>query len=237
MPTIGRWNPLPFKIGGGPSDSEKFYNSLKSMVGVGGAAADETIEAEWRMAKARGLAAGSNEEKAAMQAWPDTATDHIDVYEAVLGLAVAPFESDERRRQRITLEWTKAVDAVSATIVAALQRIDSRFSAVMSDYETSTTTVHGRAFEDYDFSPDACGPAFDIGTKSTMWPNYSGGFIFHVLFDAGAGSATVGELALIEQAKSVLNEMLPAWIDYTILTSYSGFILDIDLLDLTGFGS
>lgn len=236
MPGIGGGNPVPHKIGGGPSDAVQAYDALKAAVGVGGSGADGSLEAEWRMARARGLAASMADERAAMQAWPDTATDHIPVYEELLAEYAAPGESEQDRRVAITDGWTSVVSAASPALEAKLKEIDSRFVLVATSRDNARTTAHGRGFEDFSPSdPSACGPAFGGGRKSTLIPNYSSDFVCLVNLPF-SGPPSLGDLNAIERAKALLADSLPSWIDFQISSNLAGFVLDVDVLDLGAFG-
>lgn len=238
MAKVGGGNPIPFEIGGGPSSSETAYFSMRSAVGEGGSAAEGTIEAAWRWARARGLRTAFCEGRAAANYFPDRCTDAINVYETILQTAASPNQSDEERRSLIIDKWIGTADVSTFGVEALLQRIDSRFSVLDNDHELGTTTMFGRAFEDWDPSDSAaCGPAFDGDVKSTEWPNYSSDFNFIVQFAIDAGTITSEAVQKLERAKTLLNDVLPAWIDYMITRTSIGFILDIDLLDLEGFGT
>lgn len=238
MAKVGGGNPLPFEIGGGDSSSELAYRALKAAVGKGGSAAEGTIEAAWRWAKARALRAGFCEGRAANCYFPGKTVDGIPVYEAILGLVPAPNATDEERRQDILPLWIGTDDVSVSWLEEQLQAIDSRFSIVTPDHDTVTVTKHGRAFEDWTpADPDACGPDFGGGRDSTGWPNYSGDFHCIVKYDLPAGAITMAAQNTIERAKVLLNEALPAWVDFMFVRTITGFVLDTDLLDFAGFGS
>ena len=237
MPKVGGGNPIPTEIGGGPSSSETAYEALKSAVGIGGSADDGTIEASWRMARARGLRAAFADGRAAMQIFPDRATDAIPVFEEILDTAPPPGDSDEDRRAVITDLWTKSVDASHQALEQKLQEIDPLFSIEVEDRDTVTVTQLGRAFEDWTpGDPDASGPAFG-GRESTLWPNYSGHFHCLIKYAIPAGAISLSAQNSIERAKALLNEDLPAWVDFMFFKTTTGFVLDTDLLDLGAFGS
>lgn len=238
MAKVGGGNPMPFEVGGGPSSSELAYEAMRAAVGLGGAAEDGTIEAAWRMARARGLRAAFCDGRAAANYLPDRATDALPVYEEILDVVAAPGTSDQERRDAVTDRWTQVPDATTAALQAELQEIDALFSIIDGDRDSAATTVLGRAFEDWTPSdPDASGPAFGGGRKSTLWPNYSSDFHCLVLYALSAGAITVSARNNIERAKALLNEALPAWVDFLFSRTTTGFTLDTDLLDLGSFGS
>ena len=249
--SIGGGNPLPFQVGGGPSLTEQAYLNLKQMVGIGGSAADGTIEAEWRFARARGIAASFADERASNQMIALLCTDFIPLWESILGLTPGVNDNDVDRRNLIVDRITRAVNASVDGLDTELQKIDERFSvhclepdpddprAVWND---EITTVPGRTFEDWDPNdPDACGPAFGGGRYSTIWPNYSSKRVVKVIFDIDQGTMTAAQKVLVGRAEAVLTEILPAVCGLQISTSVDsgagGFILDISLLDIGAFNA
>lgn len=237
MGKIGGGNPIPFEIGGGPSSSEAAYNAMRSAVGIGGAAEDGTIEAAWRMARARGLRAAFCEGRVAAQYFPDRCTDSIPAFEEILELAPSPDASDEARRQDVLDRWIDSSDYSTSGIEDRLQEIDSRFSIIDNDRDTATITQYGRAFEDWDPTDgDACGPDFG-GRDCSDWPGYSSDFNCIVMFALDAGAITGAARKKIERAKDLLNRLLPSWVDFMFTRTTDGFTLDTDLLDLEGMGS
>lgn len=236
MGGIGGGNPLAFEIGGTPSSVEQAYDILKQLVGIGGSAEDGTIEAEWRFAKSRGLVAAFSDERSMTQHFPDRATDFIPIHEEILGLVSNNKISDEERRQRNVDKWTRQIDASAPGVEAELQAIDSRFSLIHPDRDLLRTTVLGRAFEDYATgSGPSDGPDFNIfGTQTyTEFPNFSDDFRVVVFFNIG-GTVTPEHLNIISRAETILDEVLPSWVTYSIITNL-GFYLDISQLDYGAF--
>ncbi len=232
MGSLGWHNPVPFELGGGETEVELIYQALRSAVGVGGSAEDEdgSIDGIWRQAKARGIAKASPAaQRAAFQAWPFLATDALDYYEKLFFLTPEPDATDEERRLASSTRYTATVRASVPELEADLLAIDPRFS-IVDVPETQTETTHfGRAFEDL-----AATEPFGGGRKSTLFPNYSTEFVVYVLFGLSPGVApNITEQRLIRLAKEHLNEVLPGWVNFQIVTKI-GFVLDIDLLDLTG---
>lgn len=235
MGALGKNNPLPFQIGGGPSKAKRIHKAMRDCVGVGGSSPDGSIRDAWFFAKARGLAAGLSDMRAANQAWPDIATDHLPVYEELLGRYPAPNESDQSRRNALTVLWTSTNSAITSEIDAALDEIDSDFVVKDVLRERTIITQNGRGFQDeLPADPDASGPPFNIG-KHTEWPNYSTEFKCYVEL-AKTGSTTAKILRDIEAAKQVLRDRLPSWVDFVIFMD-EGFILDDDQLDVGAFGT
>jgi hypothetical protein len=235
MSYIGGASPFPFEIGGGPSSPHAYYDALKNAVGIGGAAADGTIEADWRMSQARGLRALYMADRAVAQAWPYLATDYLEVYEAMLNLNPGNLSEHERRKQ-ILSKYTGGIDASFDAIEADLQAIDADFSLVDLAREDSKHTVHGRGFEDENPSdPAACGPAFGGGREATNYPNYSTEFFTIVRYDIAPGYPSAAALRNVAEAEKLLSKVLPAWCNWWIFMGAAGFHLDIDLLDAGAF--
>ena len=58
-----------------------------------------------------------------------------------------------------------------------------------------------------------------------------------VLFDIGNGLEPSRDILVrTESMKALLNDIIPAWVDFRIVYAI-GFFLDTSLLDATGFGS
>ncbi len=235
---IGDLNPFPVQIGGGPSRAETVYNSLRKMMGANGYCADEdSFEAEWRKCKSLGLACLSSfDERAANQAFPNTATDHIPLFEEMLGLPIDELRTPEERRQDITPEYIGVPMAWWSELDRQLKRIDIRASLVVRLWENAGTTIRGRAFQAY--IPD---PGFEYDplgvSRFTQYPAVSDMYRANVLYDIGNGQTP--DKTILDRTtriKSLLPKVLPAWVDYSIVYSI-GFVLDTSLLDATGFGT
>lgn len=232
MGGFGWQNGFPFEFGGGATHTETIYSAMRSSVGVGGSALDDdgSIDGLWRQARAVGLAAAATTgERAILQAFPMLATDLLEYYEDLLQSIPEPGDSELERQAAVSSLWTERVRAAMPDIAADLVAIDERFSVAAFGRETTTDTLHGRAFEDL-----AGALPFGGGRHSTRFPNYSTEFVITALFDIGSGvTPSLPEQKLIDRAKQHLNKALPATHTFQVLTGI-GFILDTDLLDLTG---
>lgn len=229
MAGLGWGNPFPLEIGGGESIVETHYNAFTAMLGRGGSHADvdTTVDGLWRSVRALGMASiTSSGERAALQAFPSKATDLLPYYEQLFNLPPAGSEQD--RRDGASRAYRADPNGDLRTVAEALAEIDPRFSLRDVDPDDEEVTVPGRVFEDY----DATEP-FNGGRKSTLFGNYSTGFIVFVLFDIGAGvQPSNSDRIKLAECKRVLNDMLPAINHFAIVTS-RGFVLDVDRLDLT----
>jgi hypothetical protein len=248
MPSFfGSTNPFPLKFGGGPSDWQKTHAALRTMVGPKNVGPEDGIEDSWRQARARGLAAlASFDERAAMQAFPDNATDHLPVYEQILRLAPPADASDEERRRTYLALWTRLIDATIPSLESELQAIDSRFSIVdISTYipTQNRVTQAGRTVEPYsELAADPNNPPFSpsFGRSGTQFPNYADSYRVHVQF--GVPNGTYPDAVMLDamrRATDLLNERLPAWCAWNIFFedgSNPGFFCDLSLLNLASLG-
>jgi hypothetical protein len=230
MGGFGWQNGFPFEFGGGSTHTETIYAALRASVGVGGSApVDDGVDGLWRAARAAGLAAaGTTGERAILQAFPARATDLLEYYEDLLQAVPEPGDSVLERQAVVEQLWTERVRASLPDIAADLASIDPRFTVAAFSHSTSTDTLLDRAFE------DLAGALPFGGRQSTRFPNYSTEFVITALFDIGSGvTPGIPEQKLIERTKAHLNKVLPATHNFQVLTGV-GFILDTDLLDLTG---
>lgn len=202
------------------------------------------------MAKARGLAAATEDSRALSQNWPNSATDMIGMFEDLLNMGFPVTTSAEERRAALTAEYTRLLTAVLPELVVLLQEIDATITVVIPDRDLTREVQMGRAFQDWDPArPEASGPAFNLpasssaGANASGFPNYSDDFVFFIWHPLLA-AAPVTEAYLLARKKIdlLMNEAMPAWCDSVTFATGSGvsgdpcgFILDTDRLDLTVF--
>jgi hypothetical protein len=221
----GGW---PLQWGGGPSQIEKINAALFASVGRGHAAEQDGIEWLWRQSRAAALASISlMAERAVAQHDPALATDALPYYRELFALPDSLGDQLAREAADDRYHTQPAVDVPS--VVAKLQRIDSRFSIVERPWSASATTINGRAFEDWDQALP-----YGIGRGDTVAPNYSNALDLVVLFDITDAPTGPLEAAALSAARDYLDDVLPSWVDYSIMGS-SGFVLDQSPLDWTGF--
>lgn len=223
-------------VGGGPSPIDETFDTLKRMVGAHGSSRDpDSIETAWRVAKAYGLAAlATFDERAALQVFPNIATDHVPVFEDILGIVADESLSDEQRRQIIVPDWTSTPEAWTTGLEAQLQAVDERASVLLMDWSESVTTWAGRYFQPFE---PITGEEYDPNGPrvGTAWPNYSDLKIVFILFDIGNGQAPTADILLkTEVMEAILNDVIPSDHDFRIIYS-TGFSLGASLLDATGF--
>jgi hypothetical protein len=225
---------FPVDFGGPEDDEDQIYTVLRNAVGEGGSAInDQGIDGLWRRCKAQGLATlQTMVERAAMQAFPHLATDHIPVYEAIARLVPGPMATDEDRRQAIVAAWTRALRADVPSLKQQLKLVDPRADVVDVPHDQSTVVVLGKAFEPQDGTPDY-GPH-----RSTQFPNYASEFLVPVTLAVVGGVPTATDLLTMERLKRVLRDVLPSWDTFTVSAvdeagPVIGFFLDLSQLDLT----
>ena len=231
MPGAGWQNPFPLQFGGGATATESLHLMLRGAVGKGGASIDdESLEAIWRQCKARVIAAsGTFDERAALQAFPDLATDLLPYYERTLAdRRRSASETDEVRRARLAARWTDEIGGNDAALEAALQTIDSRFTVVPAVESDATTTIWGRWFEDL-----AGTEPFNGGRSATLFPNYSTEFVLTALLTLSGGGIDLDAQRAIAEAQDFLADNLAAWIGIQVAVDVAGFHLDVDVLDYT----
>lgn len=216
---LGSLNPLPFRVGGGPTPSSKAYATLRQAVGKGGSAEnDRGIDGLWRRSRAKGLVAGASAcKRALMQAFPQLATDALPFYERLLGLIAAPDATDPQRRDAVVARWTAQPIRSWNGLAAALAALDPRFALVLPSDSSEIVSDYGRAFDAHDASRRDVGPAFGIAGGCTQLPAFSTRQVTRVLFTPGyAGVLTPVDLNLYTQAKALLRGALPSDQDFRI---------------------
>lgn len=218
---LGAGNPLPFQVGGGPTDTEQAYGVIRRAVGEGGSASDDSgIEGLWRHSRAKGLeAASSAERRALLQAFPHLATDLLPYYERLLQI-VPPTGATEAERTRVVAEryYERAVSA-TPDVEAELKRIDPRLRILEIPQNHAIVAQLGRAFEGR--RPEEEGPDFNLmtGRKHVLYPMFSTELIVRVRFDLGySGPPTLADEKVILRARSMLRRVLSSDVSFSIST-------------------
>jgi hypothetical protein len=210
----GWHNPWPFEWGGAPTPDETIYEALRSAVGNLAAEDDTGIDGLWRQCRAAAIAKVSElAELAVMQAFPQVATVHLELWEEYLSITPSGNATEEDRRLDVAIAYARMILADGPDLLQQLRTIDSRFTVDRIDREENTTTVLGCPYP-------------------TLWPAYSGEGVLPVRLQTSAPIPTEADRLSMMRAKRVLSEVLPAWQDFSIATSF-GFVLDESPLDLT----
>ena len=207
MANLGSLSPLATPLGSGTSHYEDVYRALRSAVGTSASRDDENLDDLWRRARAIGIGAGHlSLERAAWQALPIGCTDHLAAYERLLGLSSSSDTTEQDRRDAVVREWTRTILSTSRGIELELQDIDPLFSLAVTDHDQTDTVHLGRIMP-----PE--GQEVSYGT--TQYPNYSTAFVIGVVY-AVPSSLVVIPSAVLDEAERMLNNHLPAWVDYVI---------------------
>lgn len=235
MGGFGWDNPFPFELGGGPTDTETLYLELRKAVG-GAAGPPDSAEDVWRQCKAATIAAAlAAIERAALQALPLWATDHLEVYETLLRI---PRAATERERQiACATALVQQLGADIPSIRTDLKKMSPKLDVDSVAYAQAVIGVFGKMFAPRDASVPY-GSGLNAGFAATSWPNFSTDFVLHVRYSLAAGE-TIPGAELLAQVKRYLCNVLPSWVDFVIYTG-TGFYLDggvdgTSLLDLTAF--
>jgi len=214
---LGSLNPLPFRVGGGPTPAQRAYRTLRQAVGEGGSAPnDRGIEGLWRRSEAKGLAAATSHCKRALnQAFPYLATDLLPYYERILGLIPDADATEAARRAVVVSLWTKRAENATPMLLERLQAIDPRLSMLEPPHSQAATAQYGRAFAPLDETLE--GPLFKLERGHALMPGYSSDMIVSVLFAVGhTGPLTAAELRVVENVKVLLRDALQSSTDFQI---------------------
>jgi hypothetical protein len=230
--SLGALSPCPFRVGGGPSPTERAYRTMRRAVGKGGSAENDLgIDGLWRRSRAAGVAAAtSSSERALLQAWPHLATDALDYYARATGLVQGADETEAAFRDRVWVAWTTQLQVDCPTLAHELQRVDPR--AVLVEQTMSVTTQHGRAIAP--LWPAGETPAWGLPTDASEWPNYATSLIAYVRLALGyAGAPSIGDQRILERLRELLSGSLPSWVDFQVLTETS-FLVDSSPVGTSG---
>lgn len=232
---LGCGNSLPLQVGGSPTRFEKSYAVLQRMVGRNGYSAnDDEIEALWRQAKADAMACLETfDERAAMQATPLTATDHLPLYEAEQGLLTDKLTAQQQRREAVVTRYRATPEPWTSGLLSALRQIEPSVEIITRPWANTTTTQAGRWYAPFEPTPSN---DYGGGRAGTSFPNFSDAHEVLVHFPIANGFVPSNDqLRRVSQMRDTLYEVCPGWVNYRIIHSI-GFILDESRLDATAFG-
>lgn len=247
--TLGWANPLPFHIGGGPTPTELVYAALRSAAGESSpgqlnSGAAGGLRDLWTICKATAIAASMEGIESALdQAFPQTMSAHLEVWERLLGIPRAA--NDVERRRLVQIAWTAQIDATTTGLRDNLRKIDPAFDVESLPWAEVALVQFGKLFEQL---PGTGGQDYGTGVAagrtSTEWPNFSDTFVQRIRYVLPPGIIDPPQ-ASIAAAEALLNEHLPAWVDFEIYVLSSGpegdgFYLDggpndDSRLSMTGF--
>lgn len=219
MSSLGSLSPLSVAIGSGTSHVEDIYRTLRAAMGTSVSPVDG-LDDLWRQARAVGIGAGQLAlDRAAFQALPEAATDHLPVYERNLAIAFTPGRTEQERRERVTAAWVRRILSTARGVELSLKDISANFALVSTDHDQTDSFQHGRAYP-------TRGEEATRGT--TNYPNYSTAFRVNAAYAVPSGETVIPATQLTE-ARQLLNDSLPAWVDFVISQegdSGAGFYAD-----------
>lgn len=230
---LGCGNPLPMQVGGAPSRFERVFGPLQRIVGTNGASGNlETVESAWRQAKALALAAlDSSVERAALQFFPRTMTDHLPLAEDYLGLSAVGL-NETQRRAAVEAKLTSMGAAWGEAVEEALASIDSTIE-VLNPYPAELGSTMGGKWAESAGAP--AGTAYDPGGPRTFtaFPNFNEHNLLVVLYPMVNGALlTPAQRRVVERIRETLNALLPSHVDFTIVHRI-GFTVGVSIVGNT----
>jgi len=222
---------LPLEVGGDTGRAEAIYRGLRSAVGKGGSGPPDSIEDIWRQSKAQAIASVVIMiERAAVQVFPNLATDRIPAYERLLGFGAPAGATDEERRRAVAAAWTTENLADLPDIERSLASINPALHIEEAPYELGALVELGKVFP----MPGA------EATGVSAFPNYADDFMLRARYTLAGGEVAPAETT-IAGVGDLLNRVLPTWVDFELVTG-DGFFCDggadgTSLLDLKTLGA
>jgi len=229
---FGWTNQFPLQIDGGQTDIERLYYELVAGWGNRTKAGGPEDELLISMAKAiRTVNAWPG--RTLLESIPDRAIDNLPEFERLCRIVVPEGAWRLERQQEVGRVWTELQSAVFFKMRNGIKAIDSRFELVPHPTATATRTVPGLPFEPQDGSFPF---RFTGGRTHSLFANLSTDFKWRVQLVGATAPLTGADIDAIDKAKAYMGKRLPVWNSFNFVTKV-GFILDVDPLDLTAFGS
>lgn len=236
-------NPLPYALGGGPTDIESMWRSLRAMVGGEyGPGPEEGIEDLARQQEATTLVGADRAiERAFFQAFPSLSTDALPIWEALLQVAGA--SDDVQLRALLLLAWQSAKGSTTPSLATDLLAISSQLAIELEDVDEAIVTIPGKHLAPADNVPPY-GLASPAGGISAVFPNYASVDVLRVVYalDTVAGEVEIPD-DVTRAVKALLNRRLPSWQTWTLVQRWAGGVFLLDggahgesLLDVTPLG-
>ena len=209
---------LPLELGGGPSPVDLVHNAIRSARGVRGSGPVGGLEDGYLRAESEAIEAGNAAvERAALQAFGFTATDHLPVLEELY--ALPPEGTEQDRRDRVAAFEREPARADIPAIVDALALISPFWSVITPTRDESTITLSGKVLAPRDGSIPYGGWA------SQNHANYADESILHVAWDLVAAGQMPSTVIIADTAR-MLRRRLPAWMDFSLHQLDDGFYAD-----------
>lgn len=234
-------NPLPFALGGGPTDIENVWRSLRAMVDAErGAGPEEGILDLARQQKATAIVGADQAiERAVLQAWPGLSTDALPIWEALYQVAGA--SDDTELRELLAFAWLNAKGASTPSLAEDLTAISAQLAIEIEDEDEAIVTVPGKYLAPADDVPPY-GLASPVGLVSALYPNFASRDVLRVVYALDATETEIPD-AVVRDVTKLLNRRLPSWQTWTLTASWEGGVFLLDggdhgesLLDLTPLG-
>lgn len=206
---LGWTNPLPFALGGGPTDIEQVWQSLRSAEGgEHGPGPEGGLEDLPRQIMAEAIAGADRAiERAFLQAFPGLSTDALPLWEAALLSDGA--DSDVALRELLRLAWKGRDGATTPHLAQALLDISSQLLIQVEDEDAIDTTIPGKYLAPVDAVPDF--GSFSAAAK----PNYSSRDVLRVVYVLAVDEIAIPD-AVERAAKKMLHARLPSTMTWTI---------------------
>jgi hypothetical protein len=231
-------NPIPFVIGGGPTDIEDMWIALRQAVGgEHGPGPEGGPEDLARQSKAIAIAGAERAlERAFLQAFPGLAVDALPLWEeALLSEGAA---TDVALRALLKLAWRTPSGATTPSLAQALLDISSQLTIEIEDEDDTIVTVPGKYIAPSDNVPD-------YGTVTAAFkPNYATRDILRVVYTLATDETEIpGDVD--RAVTKLLQRRLPSTMTWTLCqadTDDGGiFLLDggnngNSVLDVTPLG-
>lgn len=241
--SLGWTNPLPFTLGGGPTDVENVWRALRAMMGgEHGPGPEDGIDDLARQQKATAIAGAERAlERALLQHFPHASTDALPLWEELL--LASGTDNETTLRELLFLLWMPPDGSTTPHITEALTDISPQLSVQIEDEDETHTTIPGKYEKPTDNVPPF-GLASPVDHISAVLPNFATRDILRVVYTLEVGEVEIPPL-VSESVELLLNKRLPAWQTWTLVQldedDGPGFFLDggangNSVLDVTAFG-
>ena len=238
-------NPLPFMVGGGLTDIQAIWLSLRAATGgEHGPGEAEGIDDLARQARATCLAGALHAvERAFLQAFPDYATDALPVWDALLQSDGA--NTDPELRALLRLLWLPPNGSTTPHLTADLTDISSQLSIDLEDDDETIVTLVGKHLQPTDDDPTYGIDWPPGGLMSAVRPNFASRDVLRIVYTL---DATTGEVEIpanvSRDVTKLLHRRLPSHQTWTLVQELEGgstFLLDggdhgESVLDVTPLG-
>lgn len=241
--SLGWTNPLPMALGGGPTDIEQIWRSLREMVGgEHGPGPEGGVEDLFRQQKATAIAGAERAiERAFLQLYPGLATDALPLWEDLL--LASGTDTEATLRALLVLAWQAPDGLTTPHLIAELTAISAQLTIALEDVDTTHVTIPGKYQAPADNVP-SYGLAWPADHISAVLPNYATRDIVRVTYTLASGETGIPS-AVTASVDDLFRRRLPAWQTWTLVQldedDGAGFFLDggangNSVLDVTAFG-